>query len=49
MAHDPVGVDALIERTGLAAGAIAAALTELELRDQVAALPGGRWQRIARA
>jgi DNA processing protein len=48
MAHDPVDVDTLIERTGLPADTIAAALTELELADRIAALPGSRWQRVAR-
>jgi DNA processing protein len=44
---DPCDLDALIVRTRLAPEALAAALVELELDGQVAALPGGRWQRVA--
>jgi DNA processing protein len=44
---DPCDLDALIARTRLAPEALAAALVELELDGQVAALPGGRWQRVA--
>ena len=44
--HDPVGVDTLVERTGLPASAIAVALVELELGGQVAPLPGGAFQRV---
>jgi DNA processing protein len=46
LGHDPVDVDTLAERTGLAASAIAVALVELELRGQVAPLPGGAFQRV---
>ncbi|HEY7943602.1 MAG TPA: DNA-processing protein DprA [Casimicrobiaceae bacterium] len=46
LGHDPVGVDALVERTGLAAHAVTAALVELELDGQVAPLPGGAFQRV---
>jgi DNA processing protein len=48
MAHDPVDVDTLIARTRLPADTIAAVLTELELSGRIAALPGGRWQRVSR-
>jgi DNA processing protein len=45
MGHDPVTIDALVERTGAAAEAITAALVRLELDALVCALPGGYWQR----
>jgi len=48
MGYDPVGVDALVARTSAATEAIVAALVTLELSGEVAALPGGRWQRIHR-
>jgi DNA processing protein len=43
---DPCDLDTLILRTQLAADALAATLVELELDGRVAALPGGRWQRV---
>jgi DNA processing protein len=46
LGHDPVDVDALVERTGLGASAIAVALVELELSGEVAPLPGGAFQRV---
>ena len=46
IAHDPVDLDTLISRTQMSADAIAAALTTLELDGRIAALPGGRWQRV---
>lgn len=46
LGHDPVGVDALAQRTGLAASAVVVALVELELGGQVAPLPGGAFQRV---
>ena len=46
LGHDPAAVDVLAERTGLSASAIAVALVELELSGQVAALPGGAFQRV---
>ncbi len=46
LGHDPVDVDALAERTGLDASAIAVALVELELAGHVAPLPGGAFQRV---
>jgi DNA processing protein len=47
MGYDPVGLDALIARTGIRARA-AGALLELELAGHVARLPGGLFQRIAK-
>jgi DNA processing protein len=44
---DPCDLDTLIVRTRLAPESVTAALVELELDGQVAALPGGRWQRVA--
>jgi DNA processing protein len=44
---DPCDLDALVVRTHLAPEALTAALVELELEGHVAALPGGRWQRVA--
>jgi DNA processing protein len=46
LGHDTAGVDALCERTGLAADAIAVALLELELSGRIAPLPGGAYQRL---
>lgn len=48
MGYDPVGVDALVARTSVAPEAIVAALVTLELSGEIAALPGGRWQRTHR-
>ena len=44
--HDPVGLDALLERTGLDASTLQARLLELELAGVVGRLPGGLFQRI---
>jgi DNA processing protein len=46
LGHDTAGIDALCERTGLAADAIAVALLELELSGRIAPLPGGAYQRL---
>ena len=46
IAHDPVDLDMLIARTHMHAGEIQAALTALELDGRIAALPGGRGQRV---
>ena len=46
LGHDAAGIDALCERTGLAADAIAVALVELELSGKIAPLPGGAYQRL---
>ena len=48
LGHDPTDFDTLVARTGLAAPAVVAALTALELECEVASVPGGRWQRISR-
>lgn len=49
MGFDPVGLDALVARTGIDAAGLQAQLMELELDGQVARLPGGLFQRMARA
>lgn len=49
LGHDPAGLDALIARTGLDAARLQVRLLELELDGQVARLPGGLFQRMARA
>jgi DNA processing protein len=46
LGYDPADVDTLSSRTGLDAPALLATLSALELDGRVAALPGGRWQRI---
>lgn len=46
MGFDPMDIDALAERSGLSAQALAATLLELELEGRVAPLPGGRFQRL---
>jgi DNA processing protein len=46
MGFDPVTIDALVERTGVAPESITGELVRLELAGRVAALPGGYWQRI---
>ena len=45
MGYDPVGLDALIARTGITAPLLQAQLLELELAGEVARLPGGLFQR----
>lgn len=47
MGHAPVGIDALIERSGLTGETLSAMLLMLELEGKVASLPGGRYQRIS--
>ena len=47
MGYAPVGVDALVARTGIAAAALQVRLLELELDGRVARLTGGLMQRIA--
>lgn len=49
LGHDPVSLDALAARTGLDAAALQARLLELELDGEVGRLPGGLYQRLARA
>lgn len=41
-------MDEIVQRTGLQVAQIAASLTRLEIEGRVAALPGGRFQRLAR-
>ncbi|MDO5289048.1 MAG: DNA-processing protein DprA [Pseudomonadota bacterium] len=43
---DPVGLDALLARTGLDTATLQARLLELELNGQVGRLPGGLFQRL---
>jgi DNA processing protein len=49
LGHDPVTLDALVARTGEAAGRLSVRLLELELEGRVARLPGGLFQRQDRA
>jgi DNA processing protein len=49
LGYDIRSFDELAARTGWSADRLAARLLELELQGQVARLPGGRFQRIARA
>jgi DNA processing protein len=44
--HDPVGLDALAQRSGRTAGELSAALLELELAQHIERLPGNRYQRL---
>ncbi|WP_427914287.1 DNA-processing protein DprA [Ramlibacter sp. MMS24-I3-19] len=46
MGYDPVGLDALVARTGMSAASLQVALLEFELQGRVARLPGGLFQRI---
>ena len=48
LGFDPIGLDALIARTGQSAAALSARLLDLELQGRVARLPGQRFQRIER-
>jgi len=48
LGFDPMGLDALVARTGLDASRLQVALLELELDGHVARLPGGLFQRMAR-
>jgi DNA processing protein len=49
LGHDPVGLDALVARTGIAPSHLQARLLELELAGEVARLPGGLYQRVVAA
>jgi len=49
LGFDPVGLDALIARTGIPAPELQAKLLELELAGEVARLPGGLFQRVGAA
>jgi len=46
MGFDPVDVDSLCARAGLPAEQVSAELLRLELAGRIAALPGGRYQRL---
>ena len=48
LGYDPVGLDALVARTGIAPAQLQVQLLELELDNLVARLPGGLFQRIVR-
>ena len=48
LGYDPMGLDALIARTGMDASTLQVALLELELDGRVARLPGGLFQRVRR-
>ena len=47
LGHDPVGLEALVARTGWSASALNIRLLEMELAGSVARLPGQLFQRIA--
>ncbi len=49
LGHDPLGLDALVARTGRDAATLQAWLLELELDGLVARLPGGLFQRLGAA
>ena len=49
LGFDPLGLDALVARTGLDTAALQVRLLELELAGQVARLPGGLFQRLGAA
>jgi DNA processing protein len=49
LGHDPISLDALIDRTGIPAAQLQVQLLELELVGDVARLPGGLFQRMAQA
>ncbi|MHB8534361.1 MAG: DNA-processing protein DprA [Sulfuricaulis sp.] len=46
--HDPVSIDALIERSGLTSDAVSSMLLQMELTGLVCSCPGGKVQRISR-
>lgn len=47
LGFDPVDIDTLQQRSGLAIDALNSALTDLEMAGLVESLPGGRWQRLS--
>lgn len=49
LGHDPVGIDALVARTGIGPAELSARLLELELEGRVARLPGQLFQRVERS
>ncbi len=46
LGHDPVDIDTIAARSGREAGAVTAALFDLELAGRVERLPGNRYQRL---
>jgi DNA processing protein len=48
LGFDPVGLDALVDRTGMTAAELSARLLDLELAGRVARLPGQLFQRVER-
>lgn len=48
MGYDPIGLDALVARTGMSAATLQVLLLERELAGLVARLPGGLFQRVVR-
>ena len=46
LGFDPCDVDTLTARSGLTSDAVSALLTQLEIEGRVAAVPGGRYQRL---
>lgn len=49
LGYDPMGLDALLARTGMDAAGLQVQLLELELAGNVARLPGGLFQRVGAA
>ena len=49
LGFDPVGLDALVARTGMSAAELSARLLDLELAGRVARLPGQVFQRVERS
>jgi DNA processing protein len=49
LGYDPMGLDALVARTGMDAAMLQVELLELELAGRVARLPGGLFQRLGHA
>ena len=49
MGHDPVGIDVLVNRTGLTTEQVSSMLLRLELQGCVAPTAGGRYQQIQMA
>jgi DNA processing protein len=47
MGYDPISIDALQQSSGLTSDNLSAMLLVLELENKVAALPGGRYQRMS--
>lgn len=48
MGYDPVGLDTLVERTGMGTASLQVQLLELELDGAIARLPGSLFQRMGR-